>query len=165
MTPSDAEVVILPTQTEAVSQPTPSNGAVPTPPGSEDLQVAFASARSGLPQIYVTTLHGDITQLTDMKEGACQPAWSPDGSQIAFRSIQKGQSDIYTVKIDGSSLVNLTNNVAEDWSPAWSPDGKLIAFQANRDGNWEIYVMNADGTGQLNLTNNPADDQMPYWKK
>ncbi|HEY6073796.1 MAG TPA: serine/threonine-protein kinase, partial [Anaerolineales bacterium] len=62
MTPSDAEVVILPTQTEAVPQSTPSNGVVPTPPGSEDLQVAFASARSGLPQIYVTTLHGDITQ-------------------------------------------------------------------------------------------------------
>jgi len=76
-----------------------------------------------------------------------------------------GQSDIYSVAIDGSKLLNLTNHPDEDWSPAWSPDGSLIAFQTDRDGNWEIYYMNADGSGQTNLTNDPADDEMPYWKQ
>jgi TolB protein len=64
---------------------------------------------------------------------------------------------------DGTGLVNLTNNPADDVWPAWSPDGKKIAFQSNRDGNLEIYVMNADGTGPLNVTNNPARDESPAW--
>ena len=106
-----------------------------------------------------------ITRLTNDKGNDYAPVWSPDGSTIAFRSDQNGQSDLYTVKTDGTDLTDLTNNPADDWSPSWSPDGSLIAFQTKRDGNWEIYVMNADGSNPTNLTNNPGDDEMPYWRK
>ena len=135
-------------------------------------QIAFLSDRdnaTGIYSIYLMKVNGsDVKRLTNDNgndnDNDYTPAWSPDGKQIVFRSVQNGQSDIYIIGADGSGLVNLTNNPAEDWSPSWSPDGKWIAFQSNRDGNWEIYRMKADGTEPVNLTNNPADDQGPYWK-
>jgi Tol biopolymer transport system component len=91
------------------------------------------------------------------------PAWSPDGTQIAFRSDRDGSSDVYVINTDGTGLQDLTDDPAFDWAPSWSPDGSQIAFQTNRDGDWEIYIMNADGTAPTNLTHNPADDQLPFW--
>src|SRR4030042_3078823 len=49
------------------------------------------------------------------------PAWSPDGSRIAFRSIfPDGNSEIYVMNADGSGRTRLTNNPTLDSSPPWS---------------------------------------------
>ena len=80
------------------------------------------------------------------------PAWSPDGSRIAFESFRDRNHEIYVMNADGSDVIQLTDNRGFDRSPAWSPDGSRIAFDSDRDGNDEIYVMNADGSGQTNLT-------------
>jgi len=93
------------------------------------------------------------------------PAWSPDGSKIAFCTDRDGNGEIYVMDADGSGQVNLTNHPAEEEGPAWSPDGSRIAFATERDGPQEVYVMNADGSGQVNLSNNPGIDQAPDWQR
>ncbi len=80
------------------------------------------------------------------------PAWSHDGTKIAFMSERDGNPEIYLMDADGSNQTRLTDHPAADWSPSWSPDGKRIAFSSDRAGHHEIYVMNADGTGVLRLT-------------
>jgi len=65
------------------------------------------------------------------------PAWSPDGSRIAFVA----NGDIYTVLSDGSDVRRLTDNESNQGNPVWSPDGSRIAFVSERDGNLEIYTM------------------------
>ena len=92
------------------------------------------------------------------------PAWSPDGTKIAFETNLAGNWEIYTINVDGSGLQNVSNtpDSIEGW-PAWSPDGAKIAFQSNRDGNWEIYVMNLDGSGLKRLTDNSSIDGLPTW--
>ena len=85
-----------------------------------------------------------------------EPAWSPDGRKIAFRSKEAVEAsgadrDIYVMNADGSGKRNLTRNAAWDGSPSWSPDGRRIAFVSNRDGRLEAHVMNADGSGQRSL--------------
>ena len=70
-------------------------------------------------------------------------------STIAFQSNRDGNDEIYLMNGDGSGLVNLTNNPADDFRPVWSPDGEKIIFASNRDGNKEIYMMNADGRSRL----------------
>ena len=69
------------------------------------------------------------------------PAWSPDGSKIAFISSRDGAFEIYVMNADGSGQTRLTNGLADNAWPSWSPDGPKIAFFSNRDGNYEIYVM------------------------
>ena len=90
------------------------------------------------------------------------PAWSPDGTKIAFDSARTGHFEIYVMNADGSHLVRLTHDSRADGNPAWSPDGKKIAFVASDDAKFvghRIYVMDADGSHQLQLTAGAA----PAW--
>ena len=104
------------------------------------------------------------TNLTNDSAVDDSPAWSPDGTKIAFASDRDGNQKIYVMNADGSGAVSLTGNATWDSDPAWSPDGTRIAFlsYSPTDGA-EIYVMNADGSGQTRLTNNSAIDGDPAW--
>ena len=92
------------------------------------------------------------------------PAWSPNGSRIAFHSNRTGNYDIFLANPDGSDVVNLTQQAGDDFLPAWSPDGTRIAFESQRDGNAELYVMNADGSNAVRVTNHPGVDSFAAWR-
>ena len=77
-----------------------------------------------------------------------------DGPPIAFVSFRDGDSEIYTMRSDGTDVRQLTVNAASDGDSAWSPDGTQIAFHSNRDGDWKIYTMRSDGTDVRRLTEN-----------
>ena len=95
------------------------------------------------------------------------PAWSPDGTQIAFASDRdSGDSsrlEIYVMRADGSDVRRLTFDEADDRHPAWSPDGSSIALTTNRDGNREIYVMDASGGSVTRVTDSPGAGDHPDW--
>jgi TolB protein len=79
------------------------------------------------------------------------PAWSPNGSKIAFASQAGDVADIWVIDADRSDPVQLTTVTADDFAPVWSPDGSQIAFLRNRSGVRELYVMDSDGTAQRSL--------------
>ena len=103
------------------------------------------------------------TRLTDNPASDIVPAWSPDGTKIAFASRRDGNPEVYVMDADGSNPTRLTDNPTFDGVPAWSPDGTKIAFASGRDGNPEVYVMDADGSNQTRLTNYPLSDAVPAW--
>ncbi|HEX2053467.1 MAG TPA: hypothetical protein VHJ78_07065, partial [Actinomycetota bacterium] len=76
----------------------------------------------GTGQIRITTSDGFDTF----------PAWSPDGSKIAFDSVRDENREIYTMNPDGSDPRRLTDNRGIDRFPAWSPDGTRIAYYSER---------------------------------
>ena len=85
-----------------------------------------------------------------------QPAWSPNGRQIAYISQDDGNFEIYRIDADGSNKVRLTNNPSSDGLPVWSPNGQWIAFRSDRGGNWAIYVMRADGSDVRKVVDAPV---------
>jgi Tol biopolymer transport system component len=89
------------------------------------------------------------------------PGFSPDGNTIVFADFTEDGSEnaeIYTIGIDGSNSVKLTDNPARDYLPKYSPDGKIIVFSSERDGNIQLYTINSSGENVKRLMKNEFTD-------
>jgi len=97
---------------------------------------------------------------------AIDPAWSPDGMQIAFaRTITGAPWQIYVMNPDGSGLLRLTSgDVLQARHPSWSPDSARIAFECEIEtDNPDICLINRNGTGLVRLTSEAGGDSSPVW--
>jgi Tol biopolymer transport system component len=145
-------------------------------------KIAFHSNREGgsNAEIYVmdatdsdTDGNGDnLKRLTTNPAVDTRPAFSPNGTRIAFETNRDDNLNIYSMKpVDtnndgnGDELKRLTKHVASDRLPSFSPSGGKIAFTSARAGNDEVFVMKARPEGRKNrprnLTNNAAADSDP----
>jgi len=155
--------------------PTPSITLTPspTPIGGGYGQIAFASERTGVPQIYLINAvdGGDLHPITNLPEGACQPTWSPDGARLVFTSPCEldtdsyRESSLYIVNADGTEMTPLTTAPGGDFDPTWSPDGRRIAFTSLRDGRKEIYTLELGTAKATRLTFSDTDEEssQPAW--
>lgn len=94
---------------------------------------------------------------------ASEPAWSADGTKIAFSNKQGGTGGIMYVNADGSGLTRVTSDV-RDGEPTWSPDGTKLAYIHVSAGRRRLVTSNLDGSGLTVVTaslERDADD--PEW--
>ncbi len=113
------------------------------------------------------------TRITSGDYDAGSPAWSPDGTKVAFVANRtenpdaNANTDIWVVDADntdqGATLVQVTTNPGADGQPAWSPDGEWIAHVTSREPEiiWydvnELAVARADGSGELRVLTEGMD--------
>jgi hypothetical protein len=89
-----------------------------------------------------------------------QPAISPDGQRVAFRSEREG-GGLFLMGATGESVVRLSQ---DGYDPAWSPDGQWIVFSLAHGGTANVYVVRPDGTSLTQITTEPGvDQQHPVW--
>ena len=145
-----------------------------SPTWSPDMKwLAYVISGNGYPFLYLrgnadgysTPEPYDRYSVTGRLGQVAQPAWSPDGSQIAYVRLDGGQRRIWSVVYasGGSSLAQLTNGPA-DQDPAWSPDSRWIVYSSGISGKRELFLMTAAGTLNTALTSDQADDFQPAWQ-
>jgi Tol biopolymer transport system component/imidazolonepropionase-like amidohydrolase len=106
---------------------------------------------------------GRATRILEDGYDAHAPAWSPDGTRIAFQAYRDSTWNIWTIGRDGSGLKRETSGPFDDREPHWSPDGTRIAFSSDRGGNYDVWTLTV-GSGSLQpLTRDAANEYMPAW--
>ena len=131
----------------------------------------FASNRDGEFRVYTLDLDGSSDRLvTPGTMIANFPSWSPEGDSILFSGSTDGnQYDLYTVKPDGSRLLQLTRTGSlSEREGVFSPDGRWIAFEATppdapREFERSIYVLKVDSGQVRKLTQSKFHDTSPSW--
>jgi Tol biopolymer transport system component len=121
-------------------------------------RIAFLSARSGNPEIWVADSDGsNLIQLTSFGGPTTgTPRWSPDSRRIAFDSRASGRVELYVVDADGGPARRLPTDTPNASMPFWSHNGRWIYFSVieNKKGIWKVP---AEGGAAIQLTADQAD--------
>ncbi|MCD9032647.1 Tol-Pal system beta propeller repeat protein TolB [Luteimonas sp. Y-2-2-4F] len=96
-------------------------------------------------------------------EPLLSPAWSPDGSKLAYVSFESRNSSIYIQDITTGGREQVASFRGINSGPAFSPDGRRLAMTLSRSGNPEIYVMDLGSKALTQLTNHFGIDTSPAW--
>jgi len=102
-------------------------------------------------------------QALSSREPILSPAWSPDGTKLAYVSFETERPAIYVQDVATGQRTRLTSFEGLNGAPAWSPDGRRLAMTLSKDGQPEIYVMDVASRNLERITNNSSIDTEPSW--
>jgi TolB protein len=122
----------------------------------DNSRIAFASlGREGW---YIRMFSLDLGRMVGFPAGAAggsnlTPAWSADGTRIAFSSSRLGDSEIWVADVSGGNLHKLTSFRGPDVAPTWNPrTNAQLAWVSGRTGLPQIYTMDQDGANVQRMT-------------
>src|SRR5712691_1391736 len=128
--------------------------------GVEIWRFVRSRAEAPLPPIEVAPLVG-------LPGFESEPAFSPDGNQVAFALGEPEICGIYTTMVGGEKSLRLTSN-SGDCCPRWSPDGRQVAFSRATDEGVDIYVIPSLGGTEHRLLPSPPEGHristVPQWR-
>jgi serine/threonine protein kinase/Tol biopolymer transport system component len=142
--------------------------------GSSGL-LLFSSSASGARNLWIKDLENrGSRQVTFFPRSlVTHAALSPDGSRVAYSSLETGISQVWVATVDGSAVRQLTTEKAQHYWPSWSRDGKSIIFSLQQASGWELWRVPAAGGAAVRLIPDvmtggdwsPIDDRIAYASK
>ena len=99
----------------------------------------------------------------ESKEPLMSPAWSPDGSKLAYVSFEKKRSEVYIQDLNTGSRKRVSSSVGINGAPAWAPNGRFLAVTLSKTGNPEINILDLQTDQAKRITNNFAIDTEAAW--
>ncbi len=94
-------------------------------------------------------------------EPILSPTWSPDGTALAYVSLQSKKPVVYVQRLRERRQIAVANFRGSNSAPAWAPDGNRLAVVLTRDGGSQLFMINADGSGTRRLASSSSIDTEP----
>ncbi len=138
-------------------------------PGAFDTRIAYVTvqkpaSRGSRTVLMVADSDGyGPREIISSKHLIMSPAWSPDGTRLAYVSFEDGRPMVFLQDLASGKRRKLASFPGVNAAPAWSPGGDKLAMTLSRDGNPEIYVMRMSDARLTRLTNHHAIDTEPAW--
>ena len=133
-------------------------------PGIFSSHIAYVIKQGHYYRLQVADADGQNVQtILKSHEPLISPAWSPDGSKIAYVSFENQKPVVYVQSMTTGKRRILADFKGSNSAPAWSPDGTKVALVLSRDDGSQLYVLNADGSGLKRLTFGGGIDTEPAW--
>ncbi len=131
-------------------------------PGAFSSRIAYIKKIGSRYTLQVADADGYNSQtMVNSKEPLISPAWSPDGSKMAYVSFEKKKPIIYVQSLTTGERKVLANYKGNNSAPTWSPDGNKLAIVLTYGANSQIYTIDANGGNLKRITNSRAIDTEP----
>ncbi len=132
--------------------------------GAFSTRIAYVTKSTQRYQLWVTDADGENAQsaLTS-PEPIISPAWSPNGTQLAYVSFESRKPVVYTHDIASGKRRLIANFRGSNSAPAWSPDGRTLAVTLSRDGGSQLYTIDATGGEPRRLAQSASIDTEPAY--
>ncbi|MPS29563.1 Tol-Pal system beta propeller repeat protein TolB [Pigmentiphaga sp.] len=125
-------------------------------------RIAYVLKRDNIYELQIADADGQNSQTAlRSREPIISPAWSPDGTRLAYVSFESRKPVVYVHTITTGQRIPVANFKGNNSAPAWAPDGNRLAVVLTRDGLSQLYMLNADGSGLRRLTQSPGIDTEP----